>query len=240
MRKIFLICSILFCFSTLHAQRTGKTTYGYLRDSVTSQPIALASVRNMNTGKTAVTAANGLFRIDIAENHVLTFSAVGYHFDTIHFTNLHLLEDTMSLILSPLMHNLGNVTVRSSGMSRYQLDSMERRRDFLQDVGTNKIPTVSQANSGAGIALNLDRFSRREKSKRKAWSFFDENEQEAYINYRFPAALVAEYSGLKGAQLQDFMQQYRPDWSWLRRNTSDEDIKYYINEKLKLFFKRKR
>src|SRR6476620_6125272 len=105
MRKIFLICSILFCFSTLHAQRTGKTIYGYLRDSVTSQPIALASVRNMNTGKTAVTAANGLFRIDIAENHVLTFSAVGYHFDTMHFTNLHLLEDTLSLILSPLMHN---------------------------------------------------------------------------------------------------------------------------------------
>ncbi|MBV9988907.1 MAG: hypothetical protein JO301_14605 [Chitinophagaceae bacterium] len=235
MRKLFLIVTL---FLSLVSQAQRKTVWGYLRDSITSAPIVLASITNLNTGRTAMTSNTGRFSIEISENHVLSFAAVGYHLDTIHFTNLHLLEDTLSLILSPLTHNLGNVTVRSSGFSRYQLDSLERRRDFLQDVGNYKIPAVAQANSGAGIALNLDRFSKREKAKRKAWSFFDDNEKEAYINYRFTPELVMRYTGLKDDRLQQFMQQYRPSWDWLRRNTDEEDMKYYINEKLKIYFKR--
>jgi hypothetical protein len=235
MRKLLLVLAL---FLSIFSQAQRKTVWGYLRDSATREPIALASITNLNTGKTVMTSQAGRFMVEIAENHVLSFSAVGYHLDTIHFTNVHLLEDTLSLILSPLTHNLGNVTVRSSGLSRYQLDSVERRQDFLQDVGTNKIPTVAQANSGAGIALNLDRFSKREKAKRTAWRFFDDNEKEAYINYRFTPDLVRKYTGLKDERLQQFMQLYRPSWDWLRRNTDEEDIKYYNNEKLKVYFKK--
>jgi len=36
-----------------------------------------------------------------------------------------------------------------------------------------------------------------------------------------------------------FMQQYRPSYNWLRKHTNEEDILYYVNDKLKIFFKRK-
>jgi len=237
MRKLIFFLLILLT-SITYAQKKGNPVWGYLRDSVTHEPIILASVTNLTNNTTVMTSATGRFKIDLTENQVLSFAAVGYHFDTIHFNNQYLLQDTLALILSPLTFSLGNVTVTARGMSRYQLDSIERRKDFLQDIVNYTIPTISQANSGAGIALNLDRFSKHEKAKRKAFAFFESNEKEEYINYRFPASLVTKYSGLRDEQLQQFMQQYRPSDSWLRGHKTEDDIKYYINDKLKLFFKR--
>ena len=234
----YSICIVLLCLAiTVSAQRKTER-WGYLRDSITNEAIALASVTNLKTKITVMTSANGLFRIELKEDEVLSFAAVGYHFDTIHYNKSFLTQDTLSLYLKPLTHSLGNVTVTARGMSRYQLDSIERRKDFLQDIVNYTIPTVSQANSGAGIALNLDRFSRHEKEKRKRFAFFDSNEKEEYINYRFPASLVKKYTSLKDDQLQQFMQQYRPSSEWLRKNKNEEDLEYYINDKLKLFFKR--
>lgn len=229
---------MIVCGLDANAQKNTKMVWGYLRDSATQEPIILASVTNLTTDKTVMTSATGRFRIELAENHTLSFAAVGYHFDTIQYKNKYLLTDTLALLLSPLAYSLGNVTVTARGMSRYQLDSMERRKDFLQDIVNYTIPTVSISNSGAGIGLNLDRFSRRERNKRKAYSFFEANEKEAYINYRFPASVVYKYTGLKDEGLQQFMQQYRPSVEWLRTHITEEDIKYYINDKLKLYFKR--
>ncbi len=229
---------LILLTTNTYAQKKGNTVWGYLRDSVTHEPIILASVTNLTNNTTVMTSATGRFKIDVTENQVLSFAAVGYYFDTIHFNNQYLLQDTLALRLSPLTFSLGNVTVTARGMSRYQLDSIERRKDFLQDIVNYTIPTISQANSGAGIALNLDRFSKHEKAKRRAFAFFESNEKEAYINYRFPASLVTKYSGLRDEQLQQFMQQYRPSDYWLRVHKTEDDIKYYINDKLKLFFNR--
>ena len=236
--KAVILFLIILLSTVTYAQKKNTTVWGYLRDSITHEPIILASVTNLNMGKTVMTSATGRFTIELTVNQVLSFAAVGYHFDTIHYNRQYLLQDTLALILSPLTFNLGNVTVTAKGMSRYQFDSIERRKYFLQDIVNYTIPTISQANSGAGIALNLDHFSRHEKNKRKAFAFFESNEKEAYINYRFASALVTKYSGLRNDDLQQFMQQYRPSVEWLRVHKTEEDIKYYINEKLKLFFKR--
>jgi hypothetical protein len=234
--RSFLLLSC--CCMALFTQAQKKKVYGYLRDSITMSPIALASVTNLNNKTTVMTSSSGRFVIELKENDILSFAGVGYHFDTVHCTTERLSQDTMLLFLKPLARDLGNVTVVAKGWSRYQLDSMERRKDFLKDIANYTIPTVAQANSGAGIALNIDRFSRHERNKRKAMAFFEANEKEAYINYRFPPSLVTEYTGLKGEPLQQFMQQYRPDAAWLRKNKTEEDIKYYLNDKLKEYHKK--
>ncbi len=231
--KVFL--GLLLCYVCLGTSAQSRLVWGYLRDSATHEPIVLASVTNINTKQTVMTGNTGRFSIELAEKQVITFAAVGYHFDTIHFEGKYFMMDTLSLHLSPLTYSLANVTVTSRAWSRYQLDSIERRKDFLQGTVSYKIPTVSNANSGAGIGLNIDRFSRHERNKRKALAFFDTNEKEAYINYRFPASLVKRYTGFKDEKLQQFMQEYRPAAEWLRTHRTDEDIEYYINDKLKLF-----
>lgn len=236
MRSVSLLLLTLCCCAGSFAQEKTER-WGYLLDSVTHQPIPLASVRNLNTKTTVMTGTSGRFHIVVSENQALGFAAVGYHFDSVHFDHRFISSDTITLYLSPLAHDLGNVTVVGRGWTRYQADSMQRRRDYFGAVDY-KIPAISQANSGAGIALNLDRFYKHERDKRKRFAFFDANENEEYINYRFPPALVEKYTGLKDEQLQLFMETYRPSAEWLRKNTHEEDVMYYINDKLKLFFKR--
>ena len=199
---LVIIATVLF-FNISFAQKKNMVS-GYLKDSTTNESIVLASVTNLTTKNTVMTSGSGLFKIELTENQVLSFAAVGYYFDTILFRKSLLKNDTLYLQLTPLAHSLGNVTVTSRGMNAYQLDSLERRIEFMEDIVNYKIPAVSSANSGAGIALNIDRFSRKEKNKRKAFNFFETNEREAYINYRFPAEIVTRYSGLKNEPLQFF------------------------------------
>lgn len=230
-------CFILFaCLFTIHVfAQPSKLIYGYLKDSTTGEPIAMASVKNNQSKQTVMTNTKGRFSITISPNQLISFAAVGYHFDTIYYKGTYLLQDTLQLYLSSLLTSLGNVTVTTKGMSRYQMDSMQRHADFFKSIGSAPLPTLSQANYGAGIALNIDRFSKHEKSKRKAIQYFTDNEEEAYINYRYTAELVNKYTGLKDEKLTEFMSKSRPGWEWLRKHPKEEDLAYYINDQLKKF-----
>ena len=235
MRKInlviFLIAACLTTSSYSFAQKNDKRT-GFLKDSATQMPIVLASVTNLNTKVTVMTSSAGKFLIAVKPKDILSFAAVGYYFDTLTVTSTNS-TDSLPVFLKQLGAYLGNVTVSSKGLNRYQQDSIERRKQFLQGIANYMIPTVSAANSGAGIALNIDRFSRHEKNKRRAYAFYESNENEAYINYRFTPELVASLTGFKEDTLQEFMQTYRPSATWLRNNLSKEDLIYYINAQLK-------
>lgn len=233
--KLLLSCCSLLLALSLSAQPY-RSVRGIIRDSATREPISMASVKNNVSGTTVMTNSKGLFNLPIASGQVISFAAVGYHFDTVYYTGSLLLQDTLQLELSALVvTSLGNVTVSTRGWSRYQLDSIQRHRDFFQSVGSTPLPAVSQANSGAGIALNIDRYSKREKRKRNAIRFFDENEKEAYINYRYTPDLVSKYTGLKEEKLEEFMGKSRPDWEWLRKHPSETDLIYFINEQLKKY-----
>ncbi len=234
--KPYLLLVSLLILTGVNAQKN-KPLIGYLRDSITHAPVVLASISNNNTGQIVMTGSTGRFKLNVKPNDIISFAAVGYHFDTVQLTRSFLEKDSIDLFVSPLSHDLGNVTVTSKGMSAYQMDSMERRNDLLHDMVSYKKPTFALSNSGAGLGISIDRFSKHEKSKRRALDFFDKNEKEAYINYRYSQQLVAETTGFKDDTLRQFMQQSRPSYEWLRNNPTDEDIKYYINDQLKQFKK---
>jgi hypothetical protein len=40
---------------------------------------------------------------------------------------------------------------------------------------------------------------------------------------------------LKGDDLRAFLTRYTPSYEWLRAHTSNDEILFYINDKLKLF-----
>ncbi len=233
MKWLLASLSFLFCFQAI-AQKN-KAVIGYLRDSVTHAPIVLGSITNNNTRETVMSGNTGRFKINVKENEVLSYAAVGYHFDTVQFVHKLALQDSIDLFASPLSHDLGNVTVTTRGMSAYQMDSIERRNDLLHDLVSYKKPTFALSNTGAGLGISIDRFSKHEKSKRRALDFFEAQEREEYINYRYSSKLVEQTTGFKDENLRSFMQQSRPSYEWLRANTSADDILYYINDQLKKF-----
>lgn len=236
LNKIFFI--IVFVIFTLPVVAQKRMVRGYVFDSSTRAPLTNAIITNENTHQLVFTNQKGFFQITASRNDMLSFDAFNYTFDTLMVTRI--LPDTVYITMVSEPERLPGVTVSTRGYSKYQLDSLQRRMSFISDVGPKK-PSVSRANSqAAGIGINLDAiFSKKNKEKRRAYRIFEQNEKQAYIDYRFSTAIVAEYTGLKGDSLVMFIKKYTPSYEWLRAHPSDEDIVYYINDKLKQFLDNK-
>ena len=124
------------------------------------------------------------------------------------------------------------VTVQSQ-YNKYQLDSIERRSAFEQMQGQTLNAIASNRSSGFGLTLNLDRFTKKKyRNKKKEEKRFQQTEEWAYVNYRFSPQLVGYYTRLQGDDLRDFIYRYTPDYTWLRKHPSNDDVINYINEKL--------
>lgn len=225
-----LICSA--------ASAQSKRLTGRVISADQSRPVRSASIRNVLTGATVLSYSEGQFSISVSRGHILAFSASGYYTDTLTVGDSLLIAEKPIFKMRSLPATLPDVVVQGR-WNAYQADSILRRKAFLSEVGEIHIPTIGKANDlGFGIALNIDRFSSREKKKRSAHSLFDITEQEAYINHRWSDSLVRKYTGLRGDSLSDFMQSQRPTWQWLRKNLREEDLLYYINQSLKKYFRR--
>jgi len=236
--KYFPLLLILITISVFATAQKRTAVHGYVLDSINYSPIANAQVTNTNTNKSTATNEKGIFSLPVGLNDVLFVTATGYHFDTLRYNIL--LRDTLVMYIPSLAHVLPGVTVTAAGYTKYQSDSIRRLQEFNSNIGAPKQPVASNANSGAGVGINLDFLSKKEKNKRKANKIFNEQEKEAYVNYRFSPQIVRDYTGLKGDTLTQFMQLYTPDYDWLRQHTENEDIFYYLNDKLKLFYRRER
>lgn len=230
MKKILILLLVLIAGNSVQAQ---KVIWGYVKDSITNEPIEMASITNTNKNNTVITNQKGLFKIEVSKNDILSVAAIGYHFDTVLYSGIISASDTVTFYLKPISRELNDVTVQNTGANEYSLDSLRRLREFTDQMVSPPVKSVELANSGAGFGISLNSLSKREKNKRNAIKIFNASEKQAYVDYRFSTAIVSKYSGLKGEELQVFMQRYRPSYEWLRKNPKEEDIKYYINEKLK-------
>jgi hypothetical protein len=235
LHRFLLALVILIAWMPARAQKL--TIGGYTIDSLTRSSISAASIRNIFSGVTIISNREGRFFADVQKGNILAFSATGYYSDTLSVTDSVLALPNLVMALRPLPSTLPGVTV-TGNLTKYQVDSIERRKAFVSEVGKINIPAVGRANDmGFGVAINLDRFSKKEKSKHKAYDIFDITEQEAYINYRWTEEVVYKYTKLEGDQLTKFMQQYRPTVEWLRKNLTEEDLLYYINKQLKRYLR---
>ncbi|MGV3656761.1 MAG: hypothetical protein ACO1NX_02370 [Chitinophagaceae bacterium] len=226
-----LILLALLAGSGAAAQQQWLT--GYLKDSVTHFPITAGTISNNTTGHKVYTNEKGLFRIAVVPNDLVYALAENYQYDTLRYAPLG--TDTITIYLAPTGTYLPTVTVQAR-YTRYQMDSIKRKAEFEENTGT-RLPTFTSAPSGAfGVGINLDRiFKKKDSEKKKYEKIYSNNERAAYIDYRFSAQLVAYYTGLKGEPLRQFMYQYTPTYEWLRQHPHDDQVLFYINDKLKEF-----
>jgi hypothetical protein len=230
-------CILFFLFSLGYcSQAQTITVSGWLKDSITHFPISNGTLLNEKSRAVFTTDTKGLFTMKLSPGDMLLASAPGYHSDTLRYSFLS--TDTITIYLSPTGDILPNVTV-SARYNKYQLDSIERRSTFDLMRG-NAISTISRnRHEGFGLVLNLDRFTKSKyKDKRKQENSFENTEQFAYINYRYPPAMVAYYTGLRGDTLRQFMYENTPSYQWLRQHLTNEEVIYYISDRLKLYHQR--
>lgn len=206
---------------------------GYLSDSITHFSIANGTITNATAKKSVKSDERGFFRLEAVPGDFLYASAKSYRFDTLVYS--FIFTDTVTMYLSPAGNILPNVTVTTK-YNKYQLDSIERKTSFEQAMGEPMKTFSSSHPSGFGLTFNLDKvFKKKYRDRKRDEVMFDKREKMQYIDYRYSPYIVTYYTGLKGNELRNFMKQNMPDYNWLRQHPSNEDILYYINDKLKAY-----
>ena len=229
----------LLFFSFIFQLAVAQNFSAIVKDSLTKEPVYFASITNLNNKKTVISNEKGAFSIIVKPGDILSIASISYSFDTLQINTKVLQQAQYIIYLHPLSKMLDEVTVSAhKNYSAYQLDSLHRRRDFFATTTDYSIPAVSNGNSGVGMGINIDHFFGPDKRKREAIKLFSQMEQEHYINYRFNPTFLKQYVTLPTGSLLLFMETYRPTYKWLRQHPHQEDLIYYINDKLKLFLKK--
>lgn len=224
---------IILILITIAGSAQRRVVNGFLRDSVTLFPIANGTITNATIKKTVKSDREGFFKLEAAPNDFIYASARSYHFDTLKYSLMF--TDTITIYLSFSGNVLPAVTVKGQ-YTKYQLDSIERKREFDQSRGTVLKTLATNHPSGFGLTFNLDKvFKKKYRNQKSDERLFSTLEKMEYIDYRFSPNLVAYYTGYKGDKLRTFMNLYTPSFEWLRQHPSNEDVLYYINDKLKAF-----
>lgn len=116
----------------------------------------------------------------------------------------------------------------------YRQDSLENRQTYA-DVFEFKKPGIESSMSPGGMAgadltqlINIFRF-RRNKQLRSFQQRLELQEQEKYISYRFNKTYVQRVTGLKGTDLDVFMQSYRPTYEFARNSNEISFNEYLLN-----------
>lgn len=210
------------------SQVTGKIYLGK-SDSV----LAGINVLNKSKKTNALSATDGVYSITAAEGDTLIFSGAGFE-NYLLVTEYYMLLTPQDISLKIDIRSLKPVIVYSS----YQRDSLDRRNQYRRIF--EQTPNITGGNrpqNGFGISLSpLSYFSSKAKAQRKLKKRLIEQEQESYIDFSFPEALVANLTKLSGDSLRLFLYRYRPSYKFCR-NTDRLGMILYINDRYKEFTK---
>ena len=117
----------------------------------------------------------------------------------------------------------------------FRQDSIENRQYYNKIFGYEKPGVSSSINPGSGtVGMDLDEFInifrfKRNKQLRKMQDRLLEQEQENYIKYRFNKTAVKRIARLEGAELDNFMSLYRPNFEFTQMATTVEFYQYILN-----------
>lgn len=188
------------------------------------------------SGNATVTDSTGKYYIIVNTKDSIWFSMIGkttmkYPVDTI--------QNPMNfdIMIHVKVHDLPEVKVRNS---YYRYDSLTNRKEYAK-VFNFKKPSLKLSTSptynttpGVTVGVDLDEIINMFRFKRNRQMLALQNrllqqEQDKYVDYRFKKSLVIKLTGLRGTELENFMQRYRPEYEWLQL-MNEIELGYYIQK----------
>jgi len=186
-------------------------------------------------GNGALTDSLGRYSITVRWTDSIWFSMLGkttmkYAVDTI-FN-----PEQFNIMIHLRVGDLPEVKVRSKN---YKLDSIENRKEYAK-VFNFKKPGISLSNNrtfspgGLSVGFDLEEFInifrfKRNRSLAALQKRLLQQEQDKYIDYRFNKAFVRKLTKLQQPQLDSFMNEYRPDYEFLR-TVNELELGYYVEK----------
>lgn len=227
---------VVFLLLSAFEGRSQQFLTGKIFRKSSTEALVSVSIHNITAQRYDLSEENGSYRIQVAPGDHVSFSSVGYIADTVTVTAAMLTAD-FPVYLEVRAQTLK--AVRVGEFSNYQLDSMDRRKEYswVYDHGNTPRMEHNRQGDGVGVTLNIFRnASAKEKQRERLEKRLAKEEEEYYIDSRYNKDNVTKYTHLKGDSLQQFMQKYRPSYEYCRK-AANVDILVYINDSYKQYIK---
>jgi hypothetical protein len=210
-RILYLLTFALFISKSLHAQIYVK---GNVVDASTGVKLSDVFVRDITNKQITLTDKSGRFEIKSETGHILIFSSPNYVADTLYVVDLtqkHIELKTRTISLREV-----NITAQ-----RLAFDPHKEYPDVYEK---SKVYPLSPSTW----------FGKEARDARRLKRYFAREEQERKVDQVFNRVYVGSIVPLKGQELEDFMQVYRPSYAFITSNNS-ESLAVYINDSYKKF-----
>lgn len=235
MRYVICPLLLLFLFSLSCSAQQFLTGKIYKRNS--TETLLSVSIHNITANRYDLSDEDGSYHIQAAPGDHISFSSVGYRADTVTVT-ASLLTAACPIYLDIRAQELQ--AVRVGEYNNYQLDSMDRRKEYAWVYDHDNTPKVARDRQGAdgvGVTLNIFRNSSSAAKQRvHLGKRLQKEEEDYYVDYRYNAGYVTKITHLKGDSLKEFMRRYRPSYDYCRK-AANVDILVYINDSYKQYMK---
>jgi len=230
-------CILIILFALGSDGYAQQTMTGKIEKRGTTDILIGANILNIKQGRHNVSDMGGNYRIPAAIGDTIIFSSAGYLPDTVIVAG-YMLTESYLVALRPNVVRLQAVQVDES--RNYQMDSLQRRdeyRHILDKKHPVRMWNEKRAADGPGLSFSpIGFFSKGERAKRRLKKRLKQEEEDYYIDSRFPVARVAQLTRLTGDSLRIFMYRYRPSYQFCR-GASNQDIFLYINDRVREFRK---
>src|SRR6201991_5224996 len=216
MRYITYPFVILLLLSSIEGSAQQFLT-GKIYKKNSAEPLISVSIHNISAQRYDLSEENGSYRIQVVPGDHVSFSSVGYIADTVTVTAAMLTAD-YPVYLDVRAQTLK--AVRVGEFSNYQLDSMDRRKEYSWVYDHGNTPRVEHERKGDGVGVTLNIFrnaSAKEKQREKLEKRLGKEEEEFYIDSRYNKDFVTKITHQRGDSLQQFMQKYRPSYDYCRK-----------------------
>ncbi len=210
---------------------------GKVRAKNSNEILVGVTVSNNNLHQYNRSDMGGNYRIRVRPGDTLVFSSAGYQSDSL-LVSQDMFSPENDVYLDA--HVVAMASVKITETNNYQLDSMERRAEYawlLDKIHPVKLWNEKRRGDAPGLSFSpIGYYSKGEVNKRRLKKRLRQEEQDYYIDYKFPRAKIAMLTGLKGDSLARFMIKYRPSYKFCR-SASAMDLLLYINDSLVLYRK---
>lgn len=187
--------------------------HGQLRDTKDGKPIPYAHVLNLRFGKATVSDTLGFFTIPMRRKDTVLITAIGY--EDLYFTlppfwpantysGVLYVEEKVYNIEGVTVHGLGTYEQFKQKVLALDLsdDKTVKMQSYYNKILTEEAIKYQAVTTGFSFSLR----SPEEKSLRKLQKVLAEQKIEDQIKAKYNKAIVSRLTGLKGKQLEDFMQ----------------------------------
>lgn len=210
------------------------TISGTVFDSTGAIPVRDVLVKS-SSGTQIITDSLGRYAIVTTDKDSLTFiynDKPTAKFAVKQIKNIGSFDLALHIRVPEKFRTLKEVKVYTKN---FRQDSIENRQNYNKIFGYEKPGVSTSVNPGSGsVGMDLDEFInifrfKRNKQLRKMQDRLLEQEQENYIKYRFNKTAVKRITRLEGADLDNFMILYKPEFEFTEMATTVQFYQYILN-----------